>query len=66
MISASPCTECDSIATSTTAHGSVAQQQPGGDEHDRTGHVEPLEPARQHRPREEEDDEGDQGAGAHA
>ena len=44
---------------------SVAQQQPSGDEHDRSGHVEPLESAREHRPAEQEDDEGDQGARAH-
>ena len=45
---------------------SVAQQESRGDEHDRSGHVEPLEPTRDHRPGEQEDDERDQGTGGHA
>ena len=63
MTSASKWTECDSIAMSPTAHGPVAEQDAGGDEDDRTGHIQSFETAGQHGPCEEEDDEGDQGAG---
>jgi hypothetical protein len=45
---------------------SVAQQESRGDEHDRSGHVEPLEPTRDHRPGEQEDHDRDQGIRAHA
>ena len=46
--------------------GSVAQEESGGDEHDRAGHVEPLDPSGHQRPTEQEDDEGQQRAGGHA
>ena len=45
--------------------GSVAEEHTCGDEHDRTGHIEPFQAARQHRPPEEEEDEGDQSPRAH-
>ena len=66
VTSASRCTECDSTAISPTAQDPLQRSSTCGDEHDRTGHIEPFQAARQHRPREQEDEEGDQSAGAHA
>ena len=46
MISASTWTELDSMATSITAQGPLPNTSPSDDEHDRSGHVESLQPAR--------------------